>query len=351
MGSRSCRCDNPGPIGKGSLANLAAMEHGPEPDARCARWPARPTSRWPAPRRSPPLGLPGAPRRLAARHHPAPGPGHRRVRRRAAAAGMRLLLIRRHGRRPADPARSRVVPGRHHARATATTPHRGRPVGTGRAPAARPGEPLPGTPLTDPLLLVCTHGRRDRCCALDGRALAAALAAAEEPHVWECSHLGGHRFAPTALVLPTGYLYGHLDPASAVAARKAAGGRRGRAGPLPGPFHLVARRAGRRARGPRGDRAPRRGRRCRAPASRRHGAGAAPGPANAGWSRSSAPRSAPAAPPRAAPGRPRSRRSAPAACPAAPARPAATSQPTAAGRCPSVRSASDGVPAVGSSGA
>jgi hypothetical protein len=40
--------------------------------------------------------------------------------------------------------------------------------------------------------------------------------------VWECSHLGGHRFAPTALVLPTGYLYGRLDPATAVAARKAA---------------------------------------------------------------------------------------------------------------------------------
>jgi len=33
--------------------------------------------------------------------------------------------------------------------------------------------------------------------------------------VFECSHLGGHRFAPTALVLPTGYLYGHLDPTAA----------------------------------------------------------------------------------------------------------------------------------------
>ena len=41
--------------------------------------------------------------------------------------------------------------------------------------------------------------------------------------LWGCSHLGGHRFAPTALVLPTGYLYGRLDVATAVAARKAAG--------------------------------------------------------------------------------------------------------------------------------
>ena len=35
--------------------------------------------------------------------------------------------------------------------------------------------------------------------------------------MWESSHLGGHRFAPTALVLPTGYLYGHLDLRCAVA--------------------------------------------------------------------------------------------------------------------------------------
>ncbi len=80
--------------------------------------------------------------------------------------------------------------------------------------------PLPGSVVTDPLLLVCTHGRRDRCCALDGRALALAVG---DTDVWECSHLGGHRFAPTALVLPTGYLYGRLDVSTAVSARKAAG--------------------------------------------------------------------------------------------------------------------------------
>lgn len=47
-----------------------------------------------------------------------------------------------------------------------------------------------------------------------GKALAEALSG---PNVFACSHLGGHRFAPTALVLPTGYLYGHLDPRSATA--------------------------------------------------------------------------------------------------------------------------------------
>lgn len=139
---------------------------------------------------------------------------------RASASGYRLLLVRR-------PGRSR--PGPTHVRLADTTP--GTTLATrltvdgprelDDVPLPRTG-PLPGDAAPDPLLLVCTHGRRDRCCAVDGRALAVAVAATGEPDVWECSHLGGHRFAPTALVLPTGYLYGRLDPASAVAARKAA---------------------------------------------------------------------------------------------------------------------------------
>lgn len=140
---------------------------------------------------------------------------------RALAAGLRLLLIRRHGRRLPDTA-ARVFLA-DTGSGVATEQFVSGPDELAGLPLPAPGEPLPGTPLTDPLLLVCTHGRRDRCCAVDGRALAAELTAAQEPHVWECSHLGGHRFAPTALVLPTGYLYGHLDLGSAIAARKAAG--------------------------------------------------------------------------------------------------------------------------------
>lgn len=63
----------------------------------------------------------------------------------------------------------------------------------------------------DPLALVCTNGRRDRCCALNGRPLAAGLATARLGHVWEVTHLGGHRFSPTMLVLPYGYSYGRVD--------------------------------------------------------------------------------------------------------------------------------------------
>jgi Sucrase/ferredoxin-like len=140
---------------------------------------------------------------------------------RATAAGWRVLLIRRHGRR-LDDAPARVLLA-DTGSGTATTRTVTGPDELAELSLPGPSQPLPGTPLTEPLLLVCTHGRRDRCCALDGRALVAELTAAQEPGVWECSHLGGHRFAPTALVLPTGYLYGNLDPASARAARKAAG--------------------------------------------------------------------------------------------------------------------------------
>ncbi|MFH8932574.1 sucrase ferredoxin [Streptomyces griseosporeus] len=62
-----------------------------------------------------------------------------------------------------------------------------------------------------PLALVCTNGKRDRCCALLGRPLAAELAASGVEGVWEVTHLGGHRFSPTVLVLPYGYAYGRAE--------------------------------------------------------------------------------------------------------------------------------------------
>ncbi|MGW2174495.1 sucrase ferredoxin [Streptomyces sp. NPDC001705] len=68
-----------------------------------------------------------------------------------------------------------------------------------------------GPHLGDPLALVCTNGKRDRCCALLGRPLAAELAASGAAGVWEVTHLGGHRFSPTVLVLPHGYAYGRVQ--------------------------------------------------------------------------------------------------------------------------------------------
>ena len=63
----------------------------------------------------------------------------------------------------------------------------------------------------DPLALVCTNGKRDRCCALLGRPLAAELDASGMEGIWEVTHLGGHRFSPTLLVLPYGYAYGRAE--------------------------------------------------------------------------------------------------------------------------------------------
>ncbi|MGD8214758.1 sucrase ferredoxin [Aestuariimicrobium sp. Y1814] len=71
----------------------------------------------------------------------------------------------------------------------------------------------------EPVVAVCTNARRDQCCALSGRELLADFEG--HPGFWEVSHLGGHRFAPTALVLPTGQALARLDPlrtADAVAA-------------------------------------------------------------------------------------------------------------------------------------
>ncbi|WP_190817942.1 sucrase ferredoxin [Saccharopolyspora pogona] len=82
-----------------------------------------------------------------------------------------------------------------------------------------------GQPATEPLLLVCTNGRRDRCCALLGRELITELAGRHDGTVWESSHTGGHRFAPAAVVLPSGYTYGRLNAqtADAVLSSAAAG--------------------------------------------------------------------------------------------------------------------------------
>ena len=62
-----------------------------------------------------------------------------------------------------------------------------------------------------PLYLVCTHGRHDRCCAVRGRPVARALAAREPQRTWECTHIGGDRFAANLVVLPEGLYLGRVE--------------------------------------------------------------------------------------------------------------------------------------------
>lgn len=73
-----------------------------------------------------------------------------------------------------------------------------------------------GAPLTDPIFLVCTNGKRDACCALRGRAVTAALAVEHAERMWECTHLGGHRFAGNLVCLPHGIVYGRVAPMDGV---------------------------------------------------------------------------------------------------------------------------------------
>jgi hypothetical protein len=67
----------------------------------------------------------------------------------------------------------------------------------------------------EPLLLVCTNGRRDPCCAERGRPVFAALEPLAPGRVWECSHIGGDRFAANVVWLPEGVYYGRVEPADA----------------------------------------------------------------------------------------------------------------------------------------
>jgi hypothetical protein len=76
----------------------------------------------------------------------------------------------------------------------------------------------PGEPLEHPLLVVCTHGKRDACCARLGRALCTALdRRANAGWVWQSSHVGGDRFAGNVVCLPEGLYFGRLDRSGAEA--------------------------------------------------------------------------------------------------------------------------------------
>ena len=66
----------------------------------------------------------------------------------------------------------------------------------------------------DPIYVVCTNGRRDNCCAKFGRPVYQALAQARPEQTWQCTHIGGHRYAGTMVAFPAGICYGRLDPAS-----------------------------------------------------------------------------------------------------------------------------------------
>lgn len=71
--------------------------------------------------------------------------------------------------------------------------------------------------MTGSLVLCCTHGRKDKCCAKFGyaayQALVRTVADRNLPfEVWESSHLGGCRLAASIIVFPSMRKYGRVAP-------------------------------------------------------------------------------------------------------------------------------------------
>jgi hypothetical protein len=158
----------------------------------------------------------------------------------AKAAGIRVQLLRR-GTRAAAPAPrtcslASTEPGdawleRH------VLPTREAVLDLDLAALAAGRRTDPAAAYGAPLFAVCTHGRRDACCAEHGRPLARAIAAHRPGETWETSHLGGHRFAATFIALPAGLVFGRVPAAAGPGIAAAAargeidvGHLRGRAG-------------------------------------------------------------------------------------------------------------------------
>ena len=65
---------------------------------------------------------------------------------------------------------------------------------------------------TEPTFLVCTHGRHDACCSIRGNQVSRVACALPGVDAWECSHIGGDRFAANMICFPHGLYYGRVAP-------------------------------------------------------------------------------------------------------------------------------------------
>ncbi|GAA4096999.1 MULTISPECIES: sucrase ferredoxin [Actinomadura] len=151
-------------------------------------------------------------------------PGHPAISeavRAAQAAGVRPQLIRRSGRRRRIPPVQVYVGYSHGERVWLEGRELADPAELADLDLAAVAAGTPpgfGEPVTDPLLLVCAHGRRNACCARYGAPLARKLTARFDPFVWETTHVGGDRYAANLVCLPHGVYYGDLGPDEAVRA-------------------------------------------------------------------------------------------------------------------------------------
>ncbi len=141
--------------------------------------------------------------------------------------GIRVQLIRR----PGSPGRRRAASGRAFdvwagwvagsepwLRRGEVPAGPGWPTGLDLARLAA-GEPIAfGSPVSEPVFLVCGHAQRNACCARLGGPLGVALAARYPGQVFQTTHVGGHRYAANLVILPHGLYYGPVNLSLATAA-------------------------------------------------------------------------------------------------------------------------------------
>jgi hypothetical protein len=201
------------PVGRMDAARCSgqALERGDSPLAT-----APPAQRWLLVEQPGPWGREAL---TQSRFDPAVAP---RLAHRAREENVRLLLIRRPDGRLADSGRRWAVVDARSGSEQLTWSVRADDAELLDAP----WDGSVGALSRGPVYLVCAHGGHDTCCALRGRPLARGLAqflpAGDADSVWECSHLGGDRFAANVLVLPHGIYYGQVpgDGADVVAAHQ-----------------------------------------------------------------------------------------------------------------------------------
>lgn len=139
--------------------------------------------------------------------------GHELIRR-SRDADVRILLIRRFGRTATGPVTAFAIhsgPDRPWVERIELARF-GDVAGIELERIGGPEPPGLGAAHADPLFLVCTHGRHDRCCAELGRPLAAAMAEVFPVATWESSHVGGDRFAGNLVAFPHGFYFGRVAP-------------------------------------------------------------------------------------------------------------------------------------------
>ncbi|MFG6107347.1 sucrase ferredoxin [Leptothoe sp. EHU-05/26/07-4] len=79
-------------------------------------------------------------------------------------------------------------------------------------------------------LMVCTHASHNECCGMygypfyrDAIATVQQLGLSDDVKLWQVSHIGGHRFAPTLIDFPQGRYYGNLNQQSLMCLLKQSG--------------------------------------------------------------------------------------------------------------------------------